>query len=187
VARWGPDLAYPLYTPTGDELIVSAGQTARDQATLLRALNGSALGARVYAGDADVPDVEGTEVVRGQPRHYAEVLEDLRRASVVAIPLRPDDRLLGLTELNDALALGKPVVMTRTQAVDLDPECIGCGFSVAPGDAAGWRAALERLASDESLRAQLGARGREFAEREHNADVFRAQLVEAVRSVAAPE
>jgi glycosyltransferase involved in cell wall biosynthesis len=187
LVAWGPDLKFSLYAPTGDDLIISAGQTARDQATLLRALDGSDLKARVYAGNAPVPDVDGVEVVRGPLRHYGEVLEDLRRASVVAIPLQPDERLLGLTELNDALALGKPVVMTRTEAIDLDPERIGCGFSVEPGDARGWRTALERLQSEPDLRARMGARGRAFAEREHNADVFRAQLVEAVRSVAAPE
>jgi glycosyltransferase involved in cell wall biosynthesis len=170
VAAWGPDLAYARYTPTGDELVVSAGKTERDRETLVAALRDTGIPAKVY---------EATP-----PAQYGAALEDLRRASVVAIPLAATDRLLGLSEINDALALGKPIVMTRTAAIDVDPEAIGCGFTVAPGDVAGWREALTRLAGDPALRARLGRRGREWAERHHNADTFRAAVVAAVDAVA---
>jgi glycosyltransferase involved in cell wall biosynthesis len=188
LAPWGPDLGFAGYTATGDELIVSAGQTERDQPTLLAALHGTGLRARVYAGaDAALAEPAGVELVRvrrGDPLHHGTVLQDLRRASVVAIPLRETDRLAGLSEVADALALAKPIVMTRSPAVDFDPERAGCGIAVAPGDVAGWRAALERLAGDPELRARLGRAGREFAEREHNAALFGERVVAAVRSVA---
>jgi hypothetical protein len=188
LAAWGPDLAFERYLPTGDELLVSAGQTERDQATLLAALDGSGLRARVYvASDAAVPEPAGVELVRthaGAPLHYGTVLEDVRRASVVAIPLRASDRLAGLSEVADALALAKPIVMTRSPAVDFDPERVGCGISVAPGDVAGWRAALARLGADPELRARMGRRGREYAQAGHDATAFGERIVEAVRSVA---
>jgi glycosyltransferase involved in cell wall biosynthesis len=188
LATWGPDLEFERYVPTGDELIVSAGQTERDPATLLAALDGSGLRARVYAGaGAELPEPPGVELVRtdaGAPLHYGTVLEDLRRASVVAIPLRAGDRLAGLSEVADALALAKPIVMTRSPAIDFDPETIGCGISVEPGDVEGWRAALARLGADPELRAEMGRRGREHASAGHDAAAFGARIVEAVRSVA---
>jgi glycosyltransferase involved in cell wall biosynthesis len=188
LADWGPDLAFARYTPTGEELVVSAGQTERDPATLLAALDGVGLHARVYAAAGEpVPEPDGVEVVRtdsAAPLHYGTVLEDLRRASIVAIPLRPSDRLAGLSEVADALALAKPIVMTRSPAVDFDPDAVGCGISVAPGDVAGWRAALQRLAGDPELRARMGRRGREHAAAGHDAAAFGEAIAAAIRSVA---
>jgi hypothetical protein len=170
VAAWGPDLAFPGYAAGTDELVVSAGKTDRDTATLRRALDGLGLAARVHDGPA---------------RPYAEVLADLRRASIVAIPLARTDRLLGLSEVNDALALGKPIVMTRTPAIDFDPEEVGCGLGVDPFDAGGWRAALEKLSADAALRAEMGRRGRAFAERGHDAAAFGEAVVAAVVAAGA--
>jgi glycosyltransferase involved in cell wall biosynthesis len=186
VASWGPDLAYERYTPTGDDLVVCAGQTERDPATLLAALRGTGVAAKVYvaadAAPAAEPEIEvvATKIPGAPPIHYAGALEDLRRASVVAIPLADTERLLALSEIGDALALAKPIVMTRTPAIDFDPEAVGCGFTVAPGDVAGWREALMHLAADPALRSRLGRRGREWAGQHHNADRFRAAVVDAV-------
>ncbi|MEA2125708.1 MAG: hypothetical protein QOI80_2490 [Solirubrobacteraceae bacterium] len=185
LAPWGPDLGYAGYTSTGEELVVSAGKTDRDTATLLRALEQTDLRARVYAElPARSGAVEIVETKPGPPLSYPGVLDDLRRASIVAIPLHPGDRLVGLTEINDALALGKPIVVTRTDAIDFDPDRVGCGVSVAPHDVAGWRDALTRLAGDPGLRAEMGRRGREFAEAGYNAEAFGAVIVEAVRLAA---
>jgi glycosyltransferase involved in cell wall biosynthesis len=186
LATWGPDLGFAGYRSTGEEIVVSAGKTDRDVDTLLRALDGLHVPARVYA---DRPaggrgDVEIVRAAAGPPLPYGDVLDDLRRASIVAIPLEPGERAVGLTEINDALALGKPIVMTRTDAIDFDPEQVGCGVSVDPHDVAGWRDALRRLAGDASLRAQMGRRGRAFAEAGYNLDAFGATVIEAVRTAA---
>jgi glycosyltransferase involved in cell wall biosynthesis len=182
---WGPDLDFPGYIPTGEEVVVSAGKEERDTDTLLRALEQTQVPARVYA---DVPSRTGVvEVVHrgdGPPLPYSNVLNDLRRASIIAIPLRRGDRVLGLSEVNDALALGKPIVMTRTDAIDFDPAEIGCGLSVEPYDVAGWRDALVRLAGDPALREKMGRRGREFAKAGYNAEAFGAVVVEAIRTAA---
>jgi glycosyltransferase involved in cell wall biosynthesis len=182
VAAWGPELTYERYRSTGDDLVVCAGQTERDPATLLAALRGTRIPAKVYVNAPSAPaaDVEVVATQAGPPIHYGAALEDLRRASVVAIPLASTRRLLGLSEIDDALALAKPIVITRTRAIDVDVEAIGCGIAVPPGDVRGWRAALERLAGDAALRAEMGRRGREWAERHHNADTFRAAMVDAV-------
>ncbi len=168
LAPWGPDLGFAGYAPTGEELVVSAGRTERDTDTLRRALEGTGLPARIHRDQ--------------RLRPFPEVLDDLRRAMIVAIPLPPTDRLLGLTEVNDALALAKPIVMTRND--DFDPEAVGCGIAVDAGDVAGWRDALLTLAGDPGLRAQMGRRGREFAETGYNAAAFGAAVVDAVRAVA---
>jgi glycosyltransferase involved in cell wall biosynthesis len=186
LATWGPDLGFASYSSTGEDVVVSAGKTDRDVDTLLRALEGIDVPARIYAdrpaGGRGV--VEIVQAAAGPPLPYADVLNDLRRASIVAIPLEPGQRAVGLTEINDALALGKPIVMTRTDAIDFDPEQVGCGLSVDPHDVAGWREALRRLADDAALRAEMGRRGRAFAEDGYNLDAFGAAVVAAARTAA---
>lgn len=192
-APWGPDLDLPAYTPTGADYVVSTGKSLRDLPTLLAALDGLDVPAKVYALEpVTVPVAPPVEIVTTD-RHedhgggdapqfaFERVVEDVRGASVVAIPLSRTDRLSGLTELCDALALAKPVVMTRTPYVDVDLDAIGCGIWVDPGDVRGWRDALRSLAADPVAAAEMGARGRAYAEREWNADAFGEVVLDVVR------
>jgi glycosyltransferase involved in cell wall biosynthesis len=196
-APWGPDLDLPAYTPTGATHVVSTGKSGRDLPTLLAALDGLGVPAKVYALPplpTNVPP--GVELVTTD-RHedhgggdapqfaFERVIEDVRSASVVAIPLLRTDRLTGLTELCDALALAKPVVMTRTPYVDVDLAAVGCGVWVEPGDVRGWRDALRDLASDPAAAAEMGANGRAYAEREWNAEAFGRVVAGVVRLVTA--
>jgi hypothetical protein len=195
-APWGPDLALPAYTPTGADYVVSTGKSGRDLPTLLAALDGLGVPARVYALPPVPRDVPPGVVLVTTDRHedhgggsdpqfaFERVIEDVRAASVVAIPLRDVDRLSGLTELCDALALGKPVVMTRTPYVDVDIEAIGCGVWVERGNVKGWRDALRMLARDPAAAAEMGARGRVYAEREWNADTFGTFVLDVLRTAA---
>lgn len=176
---WGPDLGFAGYAPRAGECVLSAGKTDRDHATLLEALGRTGLPARVYAlGDAPPGSVPPqTELVRPQPGgppliDHNDVIADMSRATVVAIPLSEPDRLSGLSELNDAMALAKPVVMTRSPYFDIDIEEAGFGIWVDPGDAAGFAAALERLASDPGQAEAMGRAARRFAEERWNYGLF---------------
>ena len=91
-------------------------------------------------------------------------------------------RLTGLTEAVDALALGKPIVATRSPYFPFDIEAIGCGLWVDAGDADGWTRAIERLMGDPGARAEMGAAGRRFAEREWNYDAFCRGLSELIEA-----
>ena len=194
---WGPALDFPGYVPVPGEAVVSSGKTNRDQATLLAALAElEGIQGIVYARsprglappatvDLVTDETHDETVEPGGPKFsYGHVLKDLVAARVVAIPLRDPAKISGLSELNDALALGKPVVVTRTPHLrDVDVEAIGCGYWVEPGDVAGWRTALGRLTGDPALAARMGQAGRAFAEERWNAEVFGAAVVEAMAAV----
>ena len=192
---WGPDVSMAGYESTGSEFVLSSGKTNRDLRTLLSASSGLDVPVRVYSlepldgvpGNVEVVTTDRHEDLGGgsSPQFAFEtVLRDTCRAAVVAIPLADPDRLSGLTEINDALALGKPILMTRTPYIDVDIEEIGCGRWIAPGDVAGWRSALCELWEDASLRASMGAAGRRFAEQSWNCDLFGAGVVAAVEAAA---
>lgn len=99
LAAWGPDLGFPGYTATGEEIVISAGKTDRDVDTLLRALEQLDLPARVYADRPPRPGpVEIVATGTGPPLPYSGVLDDLRRASNRRHPpaaRRPPARALG--------------------------------------------------------------------------------------------
>jgi glycosyltransferase involved in cell wall biosynthesis len=181
---WGPDLRFQLYEPAGDEIVVSAGRANRDLATLVAALRDARAPARVYApAESPVEGAADIEIVRFDATNQHWVLSDLARASVIAIPLADPNLLRGLSELNDALGLAKPVIMTRSPEIDVDIEAIGCGRWVEPGDVRGWRAALDELLGDAPLRREMGARGRAWAREHWNSDLFGERLAAALAAL----
>ena len=193
---WGPQRSAHLYpqTPPG-ERVVAAGKTGRDFAVLMEALRRTRLPATLWTSDPaaqpepGVVEVHRPSAVPADPGArvqfgWQESCSVLASAAVVAIPLVSDRRLIGLSELADALALGRPVVMTRSPFVDLDLERIGAGVSVDVGDVDGWAAALDRLMRDGELRREMGEAGRKYVDECWNSDAFGAGVVELLESVA---
>lgn len=191
---WGPDLASPLYRPSGEASgVVSAGKSNRDLATLAVALARTGTPGVVYDLERRLrhpPNAAVRLVHPGQsdgvdpnsPDGYlpARTIAETAAASIVAIPVLDPGRLTGLTEAVDALALAKPIVATRSPYFPFDIEALGCGIWVDPGDDDGWARALGRLAGDREARAEMGAAGRRFAEREWNYDAFCRGLSELI-------
>jgi glycosyltransferase involved in cell wall biosynthesis len=183
---WGPDLASPLYRPAGEANgVVSAGKSNRDLTTLARALASTGTRGVVYDLERRLPRPpnpavrlvhpgQSDGVDPNSPDGYlpASAIAETAAASIVAIPVLDPGRLTGLTEAVDALALGKPIVATRSPYFPFDIEAVGCGLWVDPSDGDGWTRALARLTGDPEARAEMGAAGRRFAEREWNYDAF---------------
>jgi glycosyltransferase involved in cell wall biosynthesis len=99
---------------------------------------------------------------------FAEVRSLLAAARVAALPVRDNSYSGATTVLLQSLAMGKPVVVTRTRAIAtgyglVDGE--NCRL-VAPGDAAGFASALADVLGNESQARALGVRARETAARE---------------------
>jgi glycosyltransferase involved in cell wall biosynthesis len=192
---WGPELRFYDALPDGPPdapgaLVVSAGKSFRDHDTLATAAAEEGI-ATLVVGTAPArapasPFVRVNAVGEGCPNvPYPEVLRLCRAARVLAIPLLDTSGLAGLTSLLDALALGKPVVMTRNPWVDLDVAAEGIGLWVDPGDVAGWRRALRELSSDEARCREMGARARALAEKRYNLDAFTAQLARELSAALA--
>lgn len=147
----------------------------------LEALRRAAEGKRVrFVLDADDAEVA---------RQYAGASVVLQPSIPVAEGEADTSELLGLVAL-EAMASGKPVVVTRTASL---PELVvdgATGFVVPPHDAAALRGAVERLVSSPELSASMGAAAREHVRAHFTWDrVARRGLDfyrELRRSVAAP-
>jgi len=111
----------------------------------------------------------------------------LGEARAVALPVRENSYSGATTVLLQAMALGKPVVVTRTQAIAtgyglVDGE--NCRL-VAPGDAAGLERALGDVLRDEFHARALGASARTVVERQLTWERYVARIEELLRDAAA--
>ena len=132
---WGPDLGFRGYEcdPPERFSVVSIGRSGRDMQSLLRALGAvdkvpavvntqtSVLPPNTQTFDKLATHTIGTP--NFDPMSYARPIEAYRYASIFVVPLiRQFDTPVGLTEVNDALALGRPIVMTRSRSLGFDIE-----------------------------------------------------------------
>jgi glycosyltransferase involved in cell wall biosynthesis len=95
-----------------------------------------------------------------------DVATHLRAADVFVLPSRFEGSPFAMME---ALAHGVPVVVSDTVA-EAELEAAGAALVVPFGDAPALAAAITRLAGDADLRAEIGARGRAYAEEHFTAE-----------------
>ena len=114
-------------------------------------------------------------------------------ADVHLLPQRADAADLVMpSKLTGMLASGRAVLATANPETELGrvvTQDAACGLVVPPENAAAMAEALRSLAADPARRAELGANGRRYAERELSQDVilrrFEAQLLALVQGDAA--
>ena len=150
--------------------VVSVGADPHRDFELLLAVARSLPDVRFLA----VTTTEHARSLGGRPANVAvetdlpfdEMRARLERARVVALPVRENSYSGATTVLLQAMALGKPVVVTRTAAIT-DGYALVDGENVrlvAPGDAAAFGAAVGDLLADEPRARALGARARATVE-----------------------
>ncbi|MCO5044972.1 MAG: glycosyltransferase family 4 protein [Kiritimatiellae bacterium] len=152
------NIANPQMESADDGFILSAGRTLRDYATLLNAVRQlPELPTSVICGRNDFQGLEippHVQIFTEIPR--ATYLEKLRRCRLVALPLLNTERATGQVVMLEAMAMGKPVITTRSPGtVDhlVDGEN---GILIEPGDAPALAREIERLWNNPALRQRLG-------------------------------
>lgn len=194
---WGADL--PFYdaalqdiVPTANlPVIVSAGKTERDHDTLVRACLSIDCTLNLYCSATTAPTLtdlpDRITIHASDSAHnavsYQEILTAYRHAFAIAIPLTKTHNLAGLTSLLDAMAVGKPVIMTRNKHIDLDIEKEGIGFWVEPEDVQGWQQAIAYLLAHPEEASAMGDRGRRLCEKKYNLDTFADTLAKTLHQV----
>ena len=100
----------------------------------------------------------------------------LAAADVVVAPLRIARGVQN--KVLEAMAMARPVVITRTGAVpsEIDVEKSGCGLFVPPNDPGALASALVSLADNPADAQAMGAAGRRLCESHYNIERFAADL-----------
>jgi len=100
-------------------------------------------------------------------------LRDLyARSRFVVVPLRRSDTDNGVNVILEAMAMGKPVICSRTQGqVDVIEEGV-TGLFVPVGDPAALRVAMLELWNNPERAAQMGRAARAYVEKHHTLERF---------------
>ncbi len=147
------------------DLVLSTGREHRDYQTLVDALGGTA---RLFVTDnsAHSPRArrrgpqDWPEWVERRALSFLELREHYDRATVVVVPLLPAPYPFGITSLLEAMAMGKPVVVSDTEGLRGIVEHGRTGLVVPTGDPAALRRAVRGLLQDAEAREALGQAAR---------------------------
>lgn len=176
---------------TEEALIVAPGREHRDQATLAEAV--ADLPGRLFVSDLSLHNPGAR---RAAPLRWAENVErgtldfrELRhlyaRAEMVVVPLLEADFPAGVTTVLEAMAMGKPVVVSATQGLDGLVRDGETGVLVPVGDAPALGAAVRRLRSDRAARHRIGQQAREEAVACFGMDLYAQRLSDHLTNLAA--
>lgn len=172
--------------PDGDtDRICSVGAEMRDYPTLLEALRGTDLRCHLAADHVRVDrfgfarrlktesfaKLAGPNVTIGR-----KTLPELRalyaRSRFVVVPLQASDTDNGITVILEAMAMGKPVICSRTRGqVDVIQEGV-TGLFVPVGDAKALRAAMLELWNHPARAREMGRAARAYIEKYHALEKF---------------
>lgn len=171
----------PAGSPRNDGFILSAGRTWRDYPTLLAAAADIRAPIVIICGERDVPPGDlppNVTVLREVPRD--QYLDYLRRCALVALPLAPTRRSTGQVVMLEAMALGKPVVVTRSPGITDYIRDGENGLLVEPGDPGGLARAVRQLLEDRALADRVSNRALEDTKRHHTFDRHAADKLNAI-------
>ena len=84
----------------------------------------------------------------------------------------------GFTNIMEAMALGLPVIVTKTGAMpgELDVEKSGCGFFVPPEDPGALAMVMDRMASERERARTMGEAGYRLCENHYNLKMMASRL-----------
>ncbi|HYF50919.1 MAG TPA: glycosyltransferase family 4 protein [Planctomycetota bacterium] len=184
---WGVDLEMFRASDQPGEYFLCCGRTQRDYKTLLAAAakvnfpfkfiipESERGGLELPANVQIVGGPKTTADDKGLP--YPELLKHYHGCRAVLIALYADpNNTAGCTNALEAMACGKPLVMTRTGCLELNLRKREAGIEVEPGDVDGWVQALRLLADDAALARRLGANARAAVDAHYNLPRFEREV-----------
>jgi glycosyltransferase involved in cell wall biosynthesis len=168
-----------------EDMICSAGAEMRDYPTLLEALRETKLRCHVAADHVRVDRFgvarrvsterykplagENVTIARVPPIRLREIYA---RSRFVVVPLCRSDTDNGVNVILEAMAMGKPVICSRTEGqVDVVQEGI-TGLFVPVGDAKALRKAMLDLWNDPARAREMGRAARAYIEKHHTVEKF---------------
>lgn len=173
-----------------ESLIVAAGREHRDYATLAAALGQLNVRAVIASGSLFSPGA-ACRMPRSLPwnvtigmRNPVQLRELYARARIVVVPLLPNDFQAGVTTILEAMAMGKPVIVSATAGqgdVVVDGET---GVLVPPGDPGALLAEIRRLLHDQAECERLGANARQAVLGSFDLPIYAAALYRQLRETS---
>jgi glycosyltransferase involved in cell wall biosynthesis len=143
-------------TEDAEGYIFSGGRVYRNYDILLRAVADSSYHT-VVVSETEVPGLLGHPNIEPLNQIPLEQFYSLlAKSRIVVLPLEDKSFSVGQTVLLQAMAMGKPVIATRTAGTMDYVDDFATGILVQPNDANGLKEAIDKLMRNEGLRSRLG-------------------------------
>ena len=168
--------------------MIAAGKTGRDYNTLVEAFSELKCNLKIFCSSNSAPKEMSSFrniYVTANPLNdnsvsYTTLMMESERALAIAIPLESGDYLAGLTSFLDALALGKPILMTENRYIDINIEEEGFGIWIKRGDVDSWKRAVNYLLSNPTEIVRMGNNANSACASQYNIEFFAKQLAHII-------
>jgi glycosyltransferase involved in cell wall biosynthesis len=182
-----------------EDMLCSVGVEMRDYPTLLEALSTLDIPCHIAGGlsflrPTFAPDNEQIVQLEGKPlpgnvtvgpKSPTELRDLYARSRIVVVPILPSDSDNGVTVTAEAMAMGRPVIITATEGrARILRDGHNCVL-VPPQDPAALRGAIAELWNDPVRCAQMGAAGREEIGAAHGIEQWVSGIKAAASEIAA--
>lgn len=171
---------------------LATGKTGRDYETLVRGGEEVDAEIRIIGPDWQKPNVLPPNIkwldTSSDPPDKAIDYPTLRswyaQCQAVCIPLSGDsDDTCGYTNMLEAMAMAKPVLMTNSGSLDLNPMDRGFGYLIEPQDSNGWTRYMQEVIDHPLASEQIGTIGRSIAEREFSIERFDQEVLAFLQEI----
>src|SRR5690606_38376236 len=188
--NWGADSLFyqKISRPTwsnNENFAVCAGTQDRDFNTVIEAFRGLAINLKIYCTPSTAPNLDNLpENVKVDTSWvpYTKLLEEYVNSSFILIPIKNEVKdngnTLGLTVLLDAMALGKPVIMTYHPYIDVDIEQENIGKWVMNNDLAEWKQKLIELSNEKERLITMGINAKNLYLTKFNSTEFAKEMAD---------
>jgi len=171
---------------------LATGKTYRDYKTLVDGAKEVDAELRIIGPNQQKPDplppnvkwIDTSLDPPDQAIDYPTLREWCAQCIAVCIPLSGDaDDTCGYTNMLEAMAMRKPVLMTKSGCLHINPEIDGFGMQVKPQDAQDWTTAMNIFVQDHEKVLAMGDRGREIVVRDFTIERFNKDVLGFIKTI----
>jgi len=182
----------PPKTTADRPFFLATGKTYRDYRTLVAGAKDVDADLRIIGPNQQKPDslppnvkwIDTSSDPPDQAIDYPTLREWYAQCIAVCIPLSGDaDDTCGYTNMLEAMAMCKPVLMTSSGCLHINPEKDEFGIQIKPRDAQGWAHAMNDLLKYNEKSLEMGNRGRAIVERDFTIDRFNKDVLRFIQTI----
>ena len=171
--------------PGNSGYVLSAGRSGRDYKRLCEAVSQLPVQAHIICDSAfALQDAQHSANVTILRQCYGrEYIKQLAGADIVVLPLKNEKISSGQMVLLDAMALGKPVIITKTATSVEYGEHMKTLYFIEPDSVDELRSAINFLMDDPGLRSSIGSAAKAHYEAHHSIRPFVNGLVNVIEQI----
>jgi glycosyltransferase involved in cell wall biosynthesis len=193
---WSVDLdmfdGKPPIKESKSQFFLATGKTGRDFQTLIEGAKNISVEIRIIGPKHQRPPhlpenvkwLDSSSDPPDQAINYHTLREWYAQSVGVCIPLSGDaEDTCGYTNMLEAMAMGKPVIMTSTGCLHINPKDHKFGISVEKGNSSAWTNAMYQIANNNELSRTFGNNGRKIVMNELSPSKFNQNIVSTIKDI----